>query len=383
MARPRARRRRPGSGPGDAHLDAGRPLGAPGTSRRRVLFAAGTLAAAAAVMGGAGRWITSYRTRPADVRLPAAADPAPRLPVGLDDKVPGITPFRTPNNEFYRVDTRLTLPVVEPRRLVADDRRRRRQGGHLHVRRPARDGPDRARHHAHLRLQRRRRPYVGAARWLGVPLTDLLDRAGIANTKADQILSTDVDGMTIGTPFDVATDGRDAMIAIGMNGEALPREHGFPARMVVPGLYGFISATKWITRITLTTYAEQDAYWTQREWATDAPIKVSSRIDTPKPLSTIDAGRTVIGGVAWAQHQGGVEKVEVRIDGGGWQEARLGPSGGEDYWRQWYLPWDAEPGQHSLAVRAVTGEDETQTAARATPFPNGSSGIQDVVVTVR
>ena len=169
--------------------------------------------------------------------------------------------------------------------------------------------------------------YVGSARWLGVPLTDLLDRAGIANTKADQILSTDVDGMTISTPFDLATDGRDAMIAIGMNGEALPREHGFPARMVVPGLYGFISATKWITRITLTTYAEQDAYWTERDWATDAPIKISSRIDTPKPLSTIDAGRTVIGGVAWAQHQGGIEKVEVRIDGGGWQEARLGPVG--------------------------------------------------------
>ena len=166
--------------------------------------------------------------------------------------------------------------------------------------------------------------YVGSARWLGVPLTDLLDRAGIATTKADQILSTDVDGMTIGTPFDLATDGRDAMIAIGMNGEALPREHGFPARMVVPGLYGFISATKWITRITLTTYAEQDSY-RKRKWATDAPIKVSSRIDTPKPLSTIDAGRTVIGGVAWRQHQGGLEKVEVRIDGGGWQEARSAP----------------------------------------------------------
>jgi DMSO/TMAO reductase YedYZ molybdopterin-dependent catalytic subunit len=353
------------------------------TSRRTVLYAAGTLAAAAAVMGGAGRWITAYRTRPADVRLPAAADPAARLPVGLDDKVPGITPFRTPSDEFYRVDTRLTLPVVSldgwsltidgdvdqevtftfddllAMKLIERD---------ITLTCVSNDIGGR---------------YVGSARWLGVPLTDLLDRAGIANTKADQILSTDVDGMTIGTPFELATDGRDAMIAIGMNGEALPREHGFPARMVVPGLYGFISATKWITRITLTTYAEQDAYWTQRKWASDAPIKVSSRIDTPKPLSTIDGGRTVIGGVAWAQHQGGLEKVEVRVDGGGWQEARLGPSGGQDYWRQWYLPWTAEPGQHSLAVRAVTGENETQTAARATPFPSGSSGIQEVVVTVR
>ncbi len=354
-----------------------------GTSRRGVLVAAGVLAAAAAAMGGAGRWITGYRTRPENVDLPAAADPAPRLPVGLDDKVPGITPFRTPTGEFYRVDTRLTLPVVGI------------DGWSLTI-----DGDvDREVSFSFDELSRMNLierditltcvsndiggKYLGSARWLGVPLRDLLDRAGIDNTGADQLLSTDVDGMTISTPLDLATDGRDAMIAIGMNGAALPREHGFPARMVVPGLYGFVSATKWISRITLTTYAEQDAYWTQRDWATDAPIKISSRIDTPKPLSTIDAGRTVIGGVAWAQHRGGIDKVEVRVDGGGWQEARLGPSGGQDYWRQWYLPWTAESGQHSLAVRAVSGDDEQQTAARATPFPSGSSGIQEIVVTVR
>jgi DMSO/TMAO reductase YedYZ molybdopterin-dependent catalytic subunit len=356
--------------------------GSSGTSRRGLLIAAGALAGAAAGMGGAGRWITSYRTRPEDVDLPRAADPAARLPAGLDEKVPGITAFRTPNNEFYRVDTRLTLPVVSVDGwsltidgdvdrevsftfddLLAMDLIERDitltcvsndVGGH----------------------------YVGSARWLGVPLTTLLERAGIANTKADQLFSTDVDGMTISTPLDLATDGRDSMIAIGMNGVALPREHGFPARMVVPGLYGFISATKWISRITLTTYAEQDAYWTKRDWATDAPIKISSRIDTPRPLATIEPGRTVIGGVAWAQHQGGIEKVEVRVDGGGWQEARLGPTGGQDYWRQWYLPWTAEKGQHSLAVRAVSGRGGTQVAARATPFPEGASGIQDVIVTV-
>ena len=353
-----------------------------GTSRRGVLIAAGALAAAGAAMGGAGRWITSYRTRPENVDLPAAADPAPAFPAGLDDRVPGITPFRTSTDDFYRVDTRLTLPVVSISdwSLTIDgdvDREVTFSFDDL----------------TSMRLIERDITltcvsndiggrYVGAARWLGVPLTDLLDRAGIDGTKADQILSTDVDGMTISTPLDLATDGRDAMIAIGMNGAALPREHGFPARMVVPGLYGFVSATKWITRMTLTTYAERDAYWTQRDWATDAPIKIASRIDTPRPLSTIDAGRTVIGGVAWAQHQGGVEKVEVRVDGGGWQEARLGPSAGQDYWRQWYLPWTAEKGQHTLAVRAVNGEDDQQTAARSTPFPDGSSGIQQIVVTV-
>ncbi len=368
-----------GSRPGDTARPGDE---APGASRRAVLVASGTLAVAAAAMGAAGRWLGSYLTRPEDVALPAPADPARAFPDGLDHRVPGITPFRTPTGDFYRVDTRLTVPAVslEGWSLTIDgdvDREVNLTFDDL----------------AKMDLIERDITltcvsndvggrYVGGARWLGVPLTDLLDRAGIGHTKADQILSTDVDGMTISTPLDLATDGRDAMIAIGMNGAALPREHGFPARMVVPGLYGFISATKWITRMTLTTYAEHDAYWTQRGWATDAPIKIASRIDTPRPLSTIDAGRTVIGGVAWAQHHGGVRKVEVRIDGGPWQEARLGPSAGNDYWRQWYLPWSAGKGQHSLTVRATDGRGEQQTAARTTPFPDGSSGLQQVVVTV-
>lgn len=352
-----------------------------GGGRRGVLLAGG-LAVGALAMGGAGRWITSYRSRVVEIDLPAAADPAPPFPTGLDDRVPGISSFRTPTSDFYRVDTRLALPIVD-----AD-------GWTLTI-----DG-DVEREVSFTLDELLAMPlverditltcvsnevggqYIGAARWLGVRLTDLLEQAGIGSTSADQILSTDVDGMTISTPLAVATDGRDAMIAVGMNGRSLTPEHGFPARMVVPGLYGFVSACKWITRMTLTTYAEQDAYWTERDWATDAPIKISSRIDTPKPLATVDAGRTVIGGVAWAQHQMGVAKVEVRIDGGAWQQARLGPSAGDDYWRQWYLPWTAEPGQHTLAVRTVDGEDDVQTAVRATPFPEGSSGVQEIVVNV-
>lgn len=224
-------------------------------------------------------------------------------------------------------------------------------------------------------------PFVGGARWLGVPLTDLLDLAGVGE-KADQIYSTDFDGMTISTPLALATDGRDAMLAVGMNGEALPREHGFPARLVVPGLYGFISATKWITRMTLTTYDDKSAYWTDRDWATDAPIKISSRIDTPRALATIDKGDTFIGGVAWAQQNGGVAKVQVQIDGGPWQDAMLGPSAGNDYWRQWYSPWKAEPGKHQLSCRVIDGEGNAQSTARANPFPDGASGIQQVLVTV-
>ena len=207
-------------------------------------------------------------------------------------------------------------------------------------------------------------------------LTDLLDRAGIDGTGADQILSTDVDGMTISTPLDVATDGRDAMIAVGMDGRSLPASTASPPWMVVPGLYGFVSACKWITRMTLTTYAEQDAYWTQRDWGHRRPIKISSRIDTPKPLATVDPGRTVIGGVAWAQHQGGITKVGCAWTAAPGSPPASAPTAGNDYWRQWYLPWTAEKGQHTLAVRATDGDGDVQTAARATPFPAAPPGIQ-------
>ena len=361
------------------------PPGPPTTAgprRRGVRGAGGIRGAAAAAMGGAGHWIAAYRTRTTVVDLPAASDAAPRLPTGLEERVPGISAFRTPTDDFYRVDTRLALPVVDL------------DGWSLTI-----DGDVEQEVTLSfddlLAMPLVERDitltcvsnevggsYLGSARWLGVRLTDLLDRAGLDGTRADQILSTDVDGMTISTPLAVATDGRDALIAVGMNGRSLTREHGFPARMVVPGLYGFVSACKWITRMTLTTYAEQEAYWTRRDWATDAPVKISSRIDTPRPLATIAAGRTVVGGVAWAQHQGGIDRVEVRVDGGPWQQARLGPSAGQDYWRQWYLPWTAAPGRHSLAVRAVDGAGEVQTGVRATPFPEGASGIQQIVVTV-
>ena len=341
---------------------------------------AGMLAAATA-FGETGRRIIRVRNRPEHITLPEPASPAPPLPTGLDRQVPGITPFRTPTNRFYRVDTRLDVPVVN-----TSDWTLRIDGD---VARPF--SIDFAELLAMPMIERDITltcvsnsvggPYVGAARWLGVPLKDLLDRAGVGS-RADQILSTDIGGMTISTPLELATDGRDAMVAVGMNGAPLPRPHGFPARLVIPGLYGFISATKWVTRLTLTTYDDRRAYWTRRGWATDAPIKISSRIDTPRPLARLQAGDVVVGGVAWAQESGGVAGVEVRVDGGPWQPAHLGPSGGNDYWRQWFWRWPATPGAHSVACRVVDGTGRRQSAVRANPFPGGASGIESIQVTV-
>ena len=188
--------------------------------------------------------------------------------------------------------------------------------------------------------------------------------------------------MTISTPLDAATDGRDAMIAVGMNGQPLPAEHGYPARMVIPGLYGFISATKWITRMTLTTYAEQEAYWTPRGWATQAPIKLASRIDVPRDGEELDAGDVVVGGIAWAHDDGGVGRVQVRIDDRPWRDATLGPSGGPAYWRQWFVRWDAPKGEHRIRVRVVGVNGDVQTSRRAEPAPDGASGHHEVTVSV-
>jgi DMSO/TMAO reductase YedYZ molybdopterin-dependent catalytic subunit len=222
--------------------------------------------------------------------------------------------------------------------------------------------------------------YAGNARWLGAPLADLLDEAGV-DPAADMILSTSVDGMTISTPTGVVMDGRDAILAVGMNGEPLPAEHGFPVRMVVPGLYGYVSATKWVVDLELTRFADAEAYWTERGWAEKAPVKTMSRIDTPRPFSRLSPGRVAVGGVAWAQHRG-VDRVEVRVDEGPWQQAELAPVPSVDTWRQWVWRWDARPGTHTLEVRATDADGLAQTAERAEPFPSGATGWHSTTVTV-
>ena len=223
-------------------------------------------------------------------------------------------------------------------------------------------------------------PYIGNALWLGASLASLLREAGI-KAGADQLLCTSVDGFTSGTPVQTVMDGRDALLAVAMNGQPLPVAHGFPARMVVPGLYGYVSATKWVTDINVTTFAGNYAYWAQRGWSQQAPIKTECRIDVPNGDSQIPAGRTAVAGVAWAQHKG-IEAVQVRVDQGPWNQARLAAVPGIDTWRQWVWDWDATGGNHVIEARATDKTGYTQTAVQAQPEPNGASGYPTVAVTV-
>jgi DMSO/TMAO reductase YedYZ molybdopterin-dependent catalytic subunit len=219
---------------------------------------------------------------------------------------------------------------------------------------------------------------IGTARWLGCRLDDLLKEAGVSAT-ADQIVGRSVDGFTAGFPT-ALLDGRDALVAVGMNGEPLPTKHGFPARLIVPGVYGYVSATKWLSQIELTTFEEFEGYWIPRGWSAEGPIKTQSRIDTPRNGARVKAGSKVpIAGVAWAPIRG-ISKVEVRIDNGEWQEATLGQEYQKTTWRQWKLDWTPSSGEHKIAVRATDGDGETQTDQIAPVAPDGATGWHTITV---
>jgi DMSO/TMAO reductase YedYZ molybdopterin-dependent catalytic subunit len=222
--------------------------------------------------------------------------------------------------------------------------------------------------------------YLSTGTWLGVPFTEIISRVGV-QPGVDQVFSYSSDsGYTCSTPFQAVSDGRDAMIVVGLNGEVLPDPRGFPARMLVPGLYGFVSATKWLERIEFTTYDRRTAYWTKRDWATDAPILTASRIELPKSLGTLSKARPVIAGVAWAQHRG-IAKVEIRIDEGDWQEATLADDAGIDLWRQWSFGYDGPAGLHSAQVRATDLTGQVQPEQRTKVFPRGATGWHQIQFT--
>jgi DMSO/TMAO reductase YedYZ molybdopterin-dependent catalytic subunit len=351
--------------------------------RRRFLTLAAGTAAVAAAGGLAGQRLLSRfnvdRLR-AVIRLPAPAIPAPAVPARAQLPIRGITPFFTSDASFYRVDTELVLPQIAPDEWTLRvhgmvDRPLELSFGDL-LRRPLTE--------ADITLacvsNQVGGPLAGNARWLGASLRALLREAGV-HAGADQILSTSNDGWTAGTPTAVVMSDPDALLAVGMNGQPLPIAHGFPARMIVPGLFGYASATKWVTDIELTTFAAQRSYWVQRGYSVMGPIKTMSRIDVPKPFQQVRAGRIPVAGVAWAPHRG-IERVQVQTDGGPWHDAQLAAADGIDTWRQWVWYWDAAPGLHQLQIRATDGTGATQPARRTGVFPNGATGWDSAAVTV-
>jgi len=353
-----------------------------GFDRRRFLL---TVAGLAVV--GAGAWTTTRvasfgpgEAVRAKFRVPKPGDAARPLPAGAQVDVPGVSRFVTPNAKFYRVDTLLQVPRIDP-----DDWELRIHGMvDKELRLSLGDLVERRLIERDITLtcvsNEVGGPYVSTARWIGVPIADILAEAGVRNG-ADAVKSTSIDGLTIGTPLSALTDGRDAIFAVAMNGEPLPFEHGFPVRMVVPGLYGYVSATKWIVDFEVTRFQDFSAYWTDRGWSVEAPIKTASRIDVPKGFATVKAGPAIAAGVAWAQRRG-IRKVEVQVDSGPWQEAALATEDTIDTWRQWTFRWNATPGNHKLTVRATDGDGNVQTAQAAAPRPNGSSGLHNTVVMV-
>jgi DMSO/TMAO reductase YedYZ molybdopterin-dependent catalytic subunit len=354
-----------------------------GFDRRRFLTAAVALGATATVGGGLARALERRSVAEAArnaLGVPSPTDPAAALSEGAQLVLPGLSPFFTPNDRFYRVDTTLLVP-----KLGIEDWSLRIHGM---VDRPLtlryRDLLDRPLIERDVTLtcvsNEVGGSYVGNARWIGTALAPILEEAGV-RPGADQILSTSADGMTIGTPTAQAIDGRDAMLAIAMNGEPLPFAHGFPVRMVIPGLYGYESATKWVVDLELTTFDDLRAYWVKRGWAERVAIKTSSRIDTPRNRTVVTPGPVTIAGVAWAQHRG-IERVEVRIDGGAWTAATLAEEATPDTWRQWRLDWEASPGEHTIEVRAADGNGALQTERRADPFPSGATGYHTITVLV-
>lgn len=359
---------------------------APGSPlTRRFVLTAGAVAVAAVAAGALARTLLTDTSRTvadrARLLLPAAAHPAPPVPPGADlPELGGANTFVTGTGDFYRIDTALQVPA-----LSTDTWRLRVHGMVEHE---FTIGWDEL-----LAMPMTERlitltcvsngiggDLIGNARWLGVPMRELLKRAGV-HPGADMLLSTSADGWTAGTPVAVIGDGRDALLAVGMNGGPLPLEHGYPVRQVIPGLYGYVSATKWVVDWELTTFDKATAYWTDRGWSAKGPIKLASRIDRPTKTEQ-DAGDIVLAGTAWMQHTG-IAGVRIRIDDGPWQQAQLAADYSDDTWRLWHFTWRATPGRHRVECRAVGKNGEVQTEKKADPVPDGATGLHSRSYIVR
>jgi DMSO/TMAO reductase YedYZ molybdopterin-dependent catalytic subunit len=355
---------------------------APDLSRRLSLAAFGLLVVGAlgGVVGGilSRRLHSVARERDAAV-VPGAITTAPPVPADMQPKGVALPSFITSNADFYRVDTALLVPQVS------------RDGWRLRIhgmvdREIGYSWQDLAAFQVIekvVTLTCVSNPVGGDlisnAVWRGYRTRDLLARAGI-HPEADMVLSTSVDGFTAGTPVEALTDGRDSLLAIAMNGQPLPVEHGYPARLVVPGLYGYVSATKWVTDLELTRFDRTQAYWTPLGWSARGPIKTESRIDVPRSGARVPVGPVTFGGVAWAQNRG-VRAVEVRIDDGPWQQTELGANYSNDTWRLWSYRWTATAGSHTMSVRATDNTGTVQTSDQTPVMPDGATGWHTVVFT--
>jgi DMSO/TMAO reductase YedYZ molybdopterin-dependent catalytic subunit len=355
----------------------------PNWERRRFIGASIGMAAGAVVGGGVGRLLLNSRVdaAPQSASIPPAVDPVGQLPAGSELKVHGITPLVVENRVFYRIDTNLLTPRIDASAWTLS------VDGMV-------DHPF-SLTYAELLAMEMHEQYVtiacvsnevggdlvGNALWKGVRLSDLLERAGVQDG-ATQLVGHAFDGWTAGFPTAwLDHPDREALVAVAMNGDPLPPEHGFPARLIVPGLFGYVSATKWLTRIGLTTLEAFDAYWVPLGWAKEAPILTQSRIDVPKRGDSVAAGEVAVAGVAWAPDRG-ISKVEVQVDAGDWVASELSTPISDATWVQWLYRWDAAPGTHILSVRATDGTGEVQTAEVTRPDPDGARGHHTISLTV-
>ncbi len=354
-------------------------------SRRRFLGLSGgaVVVGALAALGGyaleaGARAATAARNA---LKLPTPAVKVPAVPAGAELDIPGLAKAVSANADFYRIDTALQVPQIDATQWEL------RITGLV-------EKPVTVTFSELLALPLEESyttlmcvsnevggNLIGNAKWLGYPIRHLLARAK-PKPSADMVFSHSSDGFTASTPLSVLQeDDRNAILAVGMNGDPLPPEHGYPVRMVVPGLYGYVSATKWVVELEVTRFADHSAYWTERGWSSHGPIKIESRIDVPRSGTSVKAGTVVVAGVAWHQHTG-IQSVEVRVDGGAWNEAQLATAISTDTWVQWSWAWDALAGSHHLEVRATDIGGQVQTADVADTVPDGATGYHLITVNV-
>ena len=358
----------------------------PDWTRRSLLRTGGAIAVGSVVVGAVGRLLLERRSAPATpVDIPVAPVPV-TVPAGADIATPdlrqaGLTPIVVPNDDFYRIDTAFIPPTVDRatwslKVLGMVDRQVTLNYDEL-VAMPLVEQFVTIACVSNVVGGR----LVGNAKWTGVKLRDVLAMAGV-HPDADQLIGQSVDGFTAGMPVEWVMDpSRTPMIAVAMNDAPLPRQHGYPARLIVPGLYGYVSATKWLASLSLTRFDQVEGFWVPLGWAQKAPILTQSRIDVPGDGANLAVGHTPIAGLAWAPDRG-ITAVELRIDGGDWAAAKLSTPISKATWVQWLYDWDAPSGSHSIEVRATDGTGDVQTDEQSSPAPDGARGHHTIRVSV-